>query len=83
MTKLCLALGLLLLAACNAQRGSNTVKPENCCFKFSTMRIPIHKIVTIKETGIHCQEEGFIVHTVQGKQICVRRHEEWVQDAFN
>ncbi|XP_056138569.1 eotaxin-like [Lampris incognitus] len=82
MTKLCLTLGLLLLTTCDAQRGSNVWKPGNCCFEFSKARIPIHEIVTIKETSIQCHEKGFIVHTVQRKQICMGHHEEWVQAAF-
>uniref|UniRef100_A0A3Q3AXU4 C-C motif chemokine 18-like n=1 Tax=Kryptolebias marmoratus TaxID=37003 RepID=A0A3Q3AXU4_KRYMA len=79
MKTLCLTLGLLLLTFCL----QFSTAPGNCCFKFSTMRIPLNRITDITKTHRSCLKKGFIVTTKLKRQICFRLSSDWVLKVYN
>ncbi|KAK5868038.1 hypothetical protein PBY51_012485 [Eleginops maclovinus] len=81
-----LSLTVLLLFAvfsCNAMpHAMNAMAPGPCCFQFLTKRIPQSKIICVTKTHSSCHQKGFVISTVQGKEICVSQKEDWAQKAF-
>ncbi|KAK1804633.1 hypothetical protein P4O66_020625 [Electrophorus voltai] len=72
MSCVCLALGLVLLAAISSEAHPHAPgTPQTCCFDFFKGKIPVNKIKKIEKLDSRCANPGFLV-TTEKKQICLR-----------
>ncbi|KAJ7997784.1 hypothetical protein DPEC_G00215710 [Dallia pectoralis] len=84
MKTICLTLGLLLLTVLHTYAVPLGLEPSptSCCFRFSNVKVPSNKIISIKKTHRSCLLPAFVVTTIKQKVICYRPSESWVQKAF-
>ncbi|XP_068946026.1 C-C motif chemokine 13-like [Petaurus breviceps papuanus] len=54
--------------------------PENCCFAFTSRKIPLKLLVSYKNTSSICSKEAVIFVTKGGLNICANTKDQWVQD---
>ncbi|XP_074046490.1 C-C motif chemokine 13-like [Macrotis lagotis] len=54
--------------------------PENCCFEFSSKKIPLKRLVSYKNTNSQCSKEAVIFLTKRNLNICANPKDQWVQD---
>ncbi|XP_013888941.1 C-C motif chemokine 3 [Austrofundulus limnaeus] len=85
MKTFCLTLGLLMLmlCCCNAIPSAMqfSTAPGNCCFKFSSKKIPLQRVKHITKTHRSCLKKGFIFTTVLQNQICYSSN--WALKTYN
>ncbi|RVE72329.1 hypothetical protein OJAV_G00060770 [Oryzias javanicus] len=76
---------LLLVCCCHAMPAAvhQSTGPDQCCFKFSTVKVPPEKVSGIIPTHPACSSPAFIVSTVTGRQICYREDFPWAKEVFN
>uniref|UniRef100_A0A2K5QA24 C-C motif chemokine n=1 Tax=Cebus imitator TaxID=2715852 RepID=A0A2K5QA24_CEBIM len=55
-------------------------QPSECCFTYTTHRIPRPRIVAYYGTNSQCSKPGIVFITKRGKSICTNPNDEWVQD---
>ncbi|XP_057265906.1 C-C motif chemokine 4 homolog [Pezoporus wallicus] len=80
------ALAVLLLAVLCYQVSSSpeAVKfGRSCCHRYATNEVPSHRVVTYEYAGRHCHLPAVIFITGQGKRVCGRPGDKWVQDILN
>ncbi|XP_073789664.1 C-C motif chemokine 24-like [Danio rerio] len=74
MRSFCIFIILLaLVALCSA------VSQIECCFSFSTVRIPVNQVQSYQTTHFECHKKGIVFITKIQKEICTDPTEEWVQ----
>ncbi|XP_043819738.1 C-C motif chemokine 13-like [Dromiciops gliroides] len=54
--------------------------PQNCCFEFTSKKIPLKLLVNYKTTSSMCSKEAVILVTKRGLNICANPKDQWVQD---
>ncbi|XP_043922055.1 C-C motif chemokine 13-like isoform X2 [Protopterus annectens] len=54
--------------------------PSKCCFKFSSVRIPLQLIESYVHTSSECPNEAVIFVTKNGKEHCRFLTLDWVQN---
>uniref|UniRef100_A0A2R8N0J1 C-C motif chemokine n=1 Tax=Callithrix jacchus TaxID=9483 RepID=A0A2R8N0J1_CALJA len=55
-------------------------QPSECCFAYTTHRIPRQRIVAYYGTNSQCSKPGIVFITKRGKSICTNPSDKWVQD---
>ncbi|XP_074244135.1 C-C motif chemokine 14 isoform X1 [Saimiri boliviensis] len=55
-------------------------QPTECCFAYTTHRIPRQRIVAYYGTNGQCSKPGIVFVTKRGKSICANPNDQWVQD---
>uniref|UniRef100_A0A2K5EK68 C-C motif chemokine n=1 Tax=Aotus nancymaae TaxID=37293 RepID=A0A2K5EK68_AOTNA len=55
-------------------------QPSECCFAYTTHRIPRQRIVAYYGTNSQCSKPGIVFITKRGKSICTNPNDKWVQD---
>ncbi|XP_055112945.1 C-C motif chemokine 14 isoform X3 [Symphalangus syndactylus] len=54
--------------------------PSECCFTYTTYKIPRQRIMDYYETNSQCSKPGIVFITKRGHSICTNPSDEWVQD---
>uniref|UniRef100_A0A2R8MT57 C-C motif chemokine n=1 Tax=Callithrix jacchus TaxID=9483 RepID=A0A2R8MT57_CALJA len=67
-------------SASNALSSGGPYQPSECCFAYTTHRIPRQRIVAYYGTNSQCSKPGIVFITKRGKSICTNPSDKWVQD---
>ncbi|XP_022540063.2 C-C motif chemokine 14 [Astyanax mexicanus] len=68
----CLALGLVLLTVSCGAEPHGIGHPDQCCFKYTTVKIPPKQIDKVEKTSLQCPMPAFVVTTAAGRKFCVQ-----------
>ncbi|XP_007935514.1 C-C motif chemokine 1 [Orycteropus afer afer] len=86
MKLISMALVCLLLAGMWTQdvdSKSMHVSSSNCCFKFVEKQISLKNIQCYKNTSSTCPYDALILKLKRGRESCVLKKAQWVQDNIN
>ncbi|XP_077066010.1 monocyte chemotactic protein 1B-like [Siphateles boraxobius] len=53
---------------------------STCCFQFSSIKIPLSRVVSFYRTSSSCPTQAVVFRTVIGREICVHPKTFWVSD---
>ncbi|XP_030642740.1 monocyte chemotactic protein 1B-like [Chanos chanos] len=72
----------LLVLLCSLQLtsavGIQGPNSSPCCSKFSTIRIPLKRVVSYTWTSSNCPKKAIVFETIGGNRICVDPEASWV-----
>ncbi|KAJ8252173.1 hypothetical protein COCON_G00214850 [Conger conger] len=68
---LALVMHALILNHGDAHPIALSTLPENCCFRFFQGNIPSANIVSVRKIYSGCLHQGFIVHTIKNRTLCM------------
>ncbi|EAW80105.1 C-C motif chemokine 14 isoform 2 precursor [Homo sapiens] len=54
--------------------------PSECCFTYTTYKIPRQRIMDYYETNSQCSKPGIVFITKRGHSVCTNPSDKWVQD---
>ncbi|KAM6315509.1 C-C motif chemokine 4-like [Podargus strigoides] len=70
---------LLLMAACSPSKAHLDGVPTACCFTYQARPIPRKLITSVYITSSSCTQQGVILVTKRGKELCADPQVPWVQ----
>uniref|UniRef100_A0A8C1U3M5 Chemokine interleukin-8-like domain-containing protein n=1 Tax=Cyprinus carpio TaxID=7962 RepID=A0A8C1U3M5_CYPCA len=74
---------LVFFAFCSLARSEFSHGPDECCFSFSNVKIPVKQVKSYHTTHNECNSNGVIITTKAQRMICVDPTEKWVQRLIN
>ncbi|PNI47450.1 CCL14 isoform 1 [Pan troglodytes] len=67
-------------SASDALSSGGPYHPSECCFTYTTYKIPRQRIMDYYETNSQCSKPGIVFITKRGHSICTNPSDKWVQD---
>ncbi|XP_072519618.1 regakine-1-like [Salminus brasiliensis] len=72
MSAVCLALGLVLLAVFSDAQPQSVGHPDQCCFGYTDIKIPVKQIKKVEKTSDNCPTSAFVITTMAERKFCVK-----------
>ncbi|KAI2582465.1 C-C motif chemokine ligand 14 [Homo sapiens] len=67
-------------SASDALSSGGPYHPSECCFTYTTYKIPRQRIMDYYETNSQCSKPGIVFITKRGHSVCTNPSDKWVQD---
>ncbi|KAK9956736.1 hypothetical protein ABG768_014449 [Culter alburnus] len=78
MRPCCNFICLIVFDFCSLAHSEISRGPDNCCYSFSNVRIPVKQVESYQITHFECRSSGIIFFTKAQKEICADLTERWV-----